>query len=144
MFRIEIKAELRPTEDVDKVLKAIKNIFGIDKYEVKEEGLYSVIKASSSDIRSLLKFHEILRQSRILDTARKILSSGRRGEEIIFKLHKQSAYAGKISFVTFESESPMGPIEVRIVTDNPEKIIDWLAPKTSKGKPLWNYSIPEV
>ncbi len=34
----------------------------------------------------------------------------------------------------FTTESPLGPIEIEISTNNPEKLIDWLAPRTKKGK----------
>jgi len=141
---MEIRAELRPTEDLERILKAIRNVFGVEEYRVVDEEPYKIVVAESRDIKSLLKLHELLRQSRILDTARKVMTSGRREGAIVFKIHKQGAYAGKVSFVTFDTESPLGPIEVRIYTDKPDEVIDWLAPKTSKGKPLWNRPMPEV
>lgn len=144
MFLLRVSSEVRPTEDENKVLESITNLFDIDKYEVVERPPYRELVAESKSIASLFKFYEVLRQERILDTARKVMFNGRTEEEIHFKLHKQSAYAGKISFITYDNESPMGPIKVTIRSDNIDEIIDWLAPKTSRGRPLWEKPVPRV
>jgi len=144
MFLLQVRSDLRPTEDLERVLKSIRNLFDIEHYDVIDSSPYKEIVCESRKIESLLKFHQILRQDRILDTARKVMLSSMMGNRISLKLHKQSAYAGHVSFVTYDSESPLGPIRVVIVSDNLEKIVDWLAPKTSKGRPLWEYSIPKV
>ena len=49
------------------------------------------------------------------------------GNRIVFFLNKQAAYAGHVSFSAPEGESPLGPIQVVIETENPEQVIDWLA-----------------
>jgi len=68
----------------------------------------------------------------------------KRGDMLTLKLHKQSAYAGHISFISYDEESPLGPIILTIVSDKLSEIIDWLAPKTSHGRPLWEKEIPRV
>ncbi len=144
MFLLQVRSDLRPTEDLERVLRSIRNLFDVEHYDVIDGMPYKEVVCESNKVESLLRFHQVLRQDRILDTARKIMLSSRTGNRITLKLHKQSAYAGHISFVTYDSESPLGPIKVVIVSDDVERIIDWLAPKTSKGKPLWEYSIPKV
>ncbi len=144
MFLLQVQSDLRPTEDLERVLRSIRNLFDVEHYDVIDGMPYKEVVCESNKVESLLRFHQVLRQDRILDTARKIMLSSRTGNRITLKLHKQSAYAGHISFVTYDSESPLGPIKVVIVSDDVERIIDWLAPKTSKGKPLWEYSIPKV
>ena len=144
MFLLRAEAEVRHTEDLKKVVKSITNFFSIKHYVVREEGPYPTVVAESDRVESLLKFHDILRRERILDSARKVLEHGRRDNTIVFKLHKQSAYAGHPSFVSVDSESPLGPIKVRILTDGPDELIDWLAPKTSGGRPLWDKPIPDL
>ena len=67
---------------------------------------------------------------------------GLRGNTIVFKIHKQAAYVGKISFIDDDRESPLGAITFTIETSDPERLIDWLAPKTSMGKPLWEIEMP--
>ncbi len=144
MFLLQVRSDLRPTEDLERVLRSIRNLFDVERYDVIDGTPYKEVVCESNKVESLLRFHQVLRQDRILDTARKIMLSSRAGNRITLKLHKQSAYAGHVSFVTYDSESPLGPIRVIIVSDDVERIIDWLAPKTSKGKPLWEYSIPKV
>jgi len=144
MFLLQVRSDLRPTEDLERVLRSIRNLFDIEHYEVVDSSPYKEVVCESNKVESLLKFHQILRQDRILDAARKIMLSSKTGNKISLKLHKQSAYAGHASFITYDSESPLGPIRVTIVSDDIEKIVDWLAPKTSKGRPLWDYFMPNV
>ncbi|HID28682.1 MAG TPA: hypothetical protein EYP19_01610 [Desulfobacterales bacterium] len=49
-------------------------------------------------------------------------------------LNKQAAAVSKVSFT--DGESPLGPITVMIVSPSPEKVIDYLAPRTHEGKPV--------
>lgn len=145
MFMVRVEVEVRPTEDVEKVKKAVLNIIDVDsvQYVSSSEG-YSFIVCESRSIAALFKLHELLRQQRILDTARKILLAQRQGDMVTIKLHKQSAYARHVSFVTYDDESPLGPITITIVSDKINEVIDWLAPKTSKGRPIWEREVPKV
>jgi predicted RNA binding protein with dsRBD fold (UPF0201 family) len=56
------------------------------------------------------------------------------GNRIVFFLNKQAAYAGHVSFSAPEGESPLGPIQVILETENPEQLIDWLAGKPEERK----------
>ncbi len=141
-LEVIVEAEIRPTEDEEKVLKAITNIFDVDKVEILDSGISRVVVASSNNITSLSKLHKALRTERILDTARSVLKKGVKGSTIVFHLHKQAAYVGRISFVDGDHESPLGAIRVTIHYDNPQDLIDWLAPPTSRGKPLWEKEMP--
>ena len=142
MFVLRVESEVRPTEDKNKVLRAVTNFFDVESYRIIESAPYSLMLCESRKVESLLKLYTSLRVERILDSARKIFEKGKYGNKLIFKLHKQSAYAGHISFVTIDSESPLGPIKVIITSDKIDELIDWLAPKTLHGKPLWEKNIP--
>ncbi|MCD6428075.1 MAG: hypothetical protein J7L12_00475 [Desulfurococcales archaeon] len=145
MFMLRAETEVRPTEDVEKVKRALLNVAEVkDVRHVRSADGYSFLIGESKSITALFRLYELLRQQRILDTARKILQAQRQGNMISIKLHKQSAYAGHISFVTYDDESPLGPITITIVSDKIDEIIDWLAPKTSRGKPLWEREVPRV
>ena len=74
----------------------------------------------------------VLRKDHIRDASRKALFRGLLGTTLIFYLNKQVALAGHVSFSEAEAESPLGPIKVTIKTDDPQQLIDWLAPRTSK------------
>jgi len=142
---VRVEAEVRPTEDLEKVKKALLNIVEVKdiRHVTSTEG-YSFLICESRSVTALFKLHELLRQQRILDTARKIFQTQRQGNMVTIKLHKQSAYAGHISFITYDDESPLGPITITIISDKLDEIIDWLAPKTSRGRPLWEREVPKV
>lgn len=144
MFVLTVTCEVRPTEDKDKVVKAVTNLFSLDKVEVVEDYPYDRLVGESSKIESLVKLHRILRQERILDTFRSVLLSNKVGNTTEFRLNKQSAYVGRVTLVTLDSESPLGPITVRIVSDKIDEVIDWLAPKTVSGHPIQEKKIPKV
>ena len=144
MVYIRIEAEVRPTEDVDKVLKAVSTVAKVDNARVEELGKgYRMIIVESTDISVLKPLYDVLRRQRVLDTAREYVYRHRQGETVTLMLNKQAAYQGHISFVENPSESPMGPIVVTILSPQIDKIIDWLAPRTAHGKPLWEIEMPK-
>ncbi len=143
MVYIRVEVEIRPTEDEEKVLKALKNVVLIDNIRIVElSSGYRLAVAEGNDISMLLKLYELLRRQRILDTARNILMKHSQGDVLNIKLNKQAAYQGYVSFVEDESESPLGPISITISSDKLYEVIDWLAPRTSHGRPLWERDIP--
>lgn len=120
-----IKVPCFPTEDPSRVMKAILNIFPESEIEESETGF-----VARSDSAERLK--ELIRNSRILDAARGVMIRGRQGNRTTFRLHKQAAYAGKISFL--EEEVPLGTIEVTIESSDIDAVIDDIAPKTIDGE----------
>jgi len=141
---LTVTCEIRPTEDKDKVVKAVTNLFNLSKIEVIEDYPYDKLVGESDKIESLLKLHRLLRQERILDAFRNVLLNNKVGNTTEFKLNKQSAYVGRATLVTLDSESPLGPIVVRIVSDKIDEVIDWLAPKTVGGHPTQERGVPRV
>ncbi len=144
MFMLIVTCEVRPTEDKDKVVKAVTNLFSLSKIEVVEDYPYNKLVGESDKIESLVKLHRLLRQERILDAFRNVLLNNKVGNTTEFKLNKQSAYVGRATLVTLDSESPLGPIVVRIISDKIDEVIDWLAPKTVGGHPTQERSMPKV
>jgi len=143
MVIITVEAEIRPTESERKVKQAILNVFTPDHVEIERRENIKVIVAKAYSLRGLQKLHRLLRTQRILDAARSIMEKGVRGNTLTFHLNKQVALQGKVSFTEAYGESPMGPITVTIEGIDPREVIDWLAPKTSHGKPLWEKEIPK-
>jgi len=125
--KLLVQAEVNPTEDPEKVITAINRVFGELELEVEEE----LITGKGEGLEPLRKFHDLLRREMILDAARAVLLRGLRGNTITFHLNKQVAYVGHISFSQPVGESPLGPIRVEIICDDPRGLIDWLAPKTT-------------
>lgn len=122
-----MSAPVRPTERVERVVSAIENIF---------TGLIMDIRPDRIEAydgpQSLNTLHELLRRQEILDTARSQMLRGLSGEAITFKLNKQAALMGFVSFPI--EEEPLGSIDVRITGGM--RVIDWLAPQTENGVPV--------
>lgn len=126
-----VETPLNPTEDPEKVLRAIRNLFPncapavarIDERRAKFEG-------SIARLEDLDNLRSLLRQEAIRDAARKLLFKSISGSSIVVHLNKQAAFAGKASFCERYDESPLGPITLTIATENPEQLIDWLAPSS--------------
>jgi uncharacterized protein len=119
---VKVKTPLNPTEDVDKVIKSISNIFDYEELEIGPD----YVSVSGGE-ESLLKLREGMEKRMIRNTARKILIKGTRDKVIFFKLNKQAAFSGVINF-TGDVNSPLGEITVKIVTSDVERFIDWIAP----------------
>jgi predicted RNA binding protein with dsRBD fold (UPF0201 family)/dephospho-CoA kinase len=126
---IEIETDVHPTEDVDKVIQAVKNLFPDAEIEIEDGKL----KARAWD---LSKFRDMLRRQRILDTARSELLRGRSGNEITVYLNKQTATVSKVNFT--EEDAILSPIKVtfRLYGVSVGRFVDYLAPATKAGKPI--------
>jgi len=127
MPEVTASAELYPTEDRDRVVQALLNIF---PGEISETD--GALTVHSND---LSRFKETIRKHRILDSTRAVMLRGIDEGRIIFQLNKQAAYVDKISFV--EGKAPLGPITVTIVAPEPEALIDDVAPRTVNGEIPW-------
>ena len=143
MVRIRVEAEARPTEDVEKVKRAILNVFTPDSLEVMDLGNeYRLVVAEAYSLRGLMKLHERLRLERILDAARGYLLRGIDRGVLVFKLNKQAAYVGRISFIDMDAEAPLGPIVFTVETGDPRAVVEWLAPPTRMGRPIYERPMP--
>jgi predicted RNA binding protein with dsRBD fold (UPF0201 family) len=127
MIELSLTASVRPTESPEKVAGAVENLFPKIELVASENRI-----EGQGGAESLLTFHRILREQRILDTARSVMLQGRVGGAVQFRLNKQAATVSKINFPP--EEEPLGSIHVQI--RGPETLIDWLAPRTSEGRPI--------
>ena len=114
------KARVNPTEDLDKVIEAISNIFKFDELEIGEG--YVIV---TGDMDSLLALRESLKIRMIRDTAQRMFLKGAEGNKIIFSLSKQTALVSTPNFVDREM-SALGEIDVTIETDDVESFIKWM------------------
>ena len=128
---VHVEVEVNLTEDLEKVKRAVENVFGSVEFEVETKDWGSSLTARTKGINGLTKLFNLLRRERIRDATRGVLFDGLGEKSIVFYLNKQVAYAGHISFSKPVAESPLGPIKVQIRCDNPRELIEWLAPKTT-------------
>ncbi len=142
--RVTVEAEIRPTEVKEKVLRAVRNFFEPKSIRFERLNETEIVIAESDTLMSLTKLYYLLRAERILDAARGALKKGVQGKnKLVFYLHKQAAYQGRLSFVSGDHESPLGAIRVSVEHPNIRDVIDWLAPPTSRGRPLFERKMPE-
>ena len=127
-MRVSAEASLNPTEDESKVTRALLNIFPDAKVErvSKADGIVRM-RLNGSGLKFLANFRSLIKQERIRGAARKVILAGIEGERIMIYLHKQAAFAGRVSFCAPFGESPQGPISIRIDTATPEVVVDYLA-----------------
>ena len=125
-----IQTEIKPTENYEKVEVTISNIFGNVKFKIDTGNNSEILKVEMKGKESLFRFRDLLRLDQIRNAARKVLFRGISEKNIVFFLNKQVAFANHISFSEEESESPLGPIRVQIICDDPQSLIIWLTPKT--------------
>ncbi|MCS7095881.1 MAG: RNA-binding domain-containing protein [Nitrososphaerota archaeon] len=128
---VRVEVEVNPTESVEKVKRAVENIFGSIQMELKPLPRGGLLVAELRGIESLTKLYNLFRRERIRDAARAVLFESLSDNTICFYLNKQVAFAGHVSFSKAVAESPLGPIKVQIKCEDPRKLIDWLAPKTT-------------
>jgi len=141
-MKIVVEAEIRPTEDEEKVKKAILNFFTPSNIRVEERERRKVLIAEADRPDALQKLYLKLREQKILDAARSMIMRWSSENRVVFYLHKQAAFMNHITFCLPEGESPLGPIKVEIFETDARAVIDWLAPPTSKGKPLFERGPP--
>ncbi len=136
MVRVRVETEVRPTEDPEKVLKALKKLFKMD-FEFVERGEgWSSWVGECEDLRCLEPLRAAIRAKRVDDTFYyylKRLSKGSK-EILVFRLNKQAAYVGVPSFAEEDIESPMGAIIVEIEAPDVRKVIAWLTGRRIEGE----------
>ncbi len=143
-MKVEVIVEVRPTEDPEKVKKALLNVFEPEEIETRTEGESTLLIAKATSYRSLLKLKEAIWRQGIQDAARSVLSRSVAGEgRLVFNLNKQAAYVGVVSFATEPNESPLGPIVFNVETSDVRRFLDWIAPRTYKGRVFYEGPPPD-
>lgn len=140
MIEVEVSAQVNPTEDEGRVRAAIENIFPGLEYQFEEIDGMTPRYVGRGDKDCLNMLHELLRSRMILDTARTNLRI--KGGIVTFRLNKQAATVGMVSFPA--DDEPLGSIWVEIRTEDEgatERVVDWLAPPTEHGHPLYEIEL---
>jgi predicted RNA binding protein with dsRBD fold (UPF0201 family) len=134
---VRVETPLNPTEDPEKVLRAIRNLLPSCAPTIaRTDERHAKFEGSLTSLEDLDNLKALLRQEAIRDAARKLLFKSISGSSIVVHLNKQAAFAGKASFCERYDESPLGPITLTITTENPEQLIDWLAPSSRSRRQI--------
>ena len=126
--RIDLKVEaiVNPSEDTQKVIDAIVNLFTRCSPEVSFRSRV-VGRAVGSD--SLAILYEQVRSRSAMGVLRRMLLDNRVGDSTSFLLNKQAATSGIAAVIEEEQESPLGPIRVTISCEELDALVDWLVPE---------------
>ena len=127
---VEVFCSINPSEDLQKIETAILNIFPdieINKNKMQITGI-------SKKIESLSRIFEIIHNRRIKTAYRRILNQNLSENSTWFYLNRQAAYVDVIALCNEEDESPLGPIEIILDSQQIEHVIDWLTSYTDNPR----------
>ena len=148
MIHVKVSAVVYPTEDPEKVIRAISALFTdieIEKgaIETTESGTgisHFLFLSGEGGLDLLLTLHGLIHREEIIDSIRnKVFSKGLSsdGLSVRFLLNKQAAFVG-IPSIPAQEES-LGSIEVVIRADfqeEMERLFEWFLPLTEEGRPV--------
>jgi uncharacterized protein len=123
---LKVEAIVNPSEQAQKVIDAIANIFTRCSPELSFRSRV-VGRAVGSDSFSIL--YEQVRSRSAMGVLRRMLLDNRAGDSTWFLLNKQAATSGIAAIIEDQQESPLGPIRVTISCEELDKLIDWLVPE---------------
>lgn len=121
---VELRASVSPSEDPVKVLAAMRQVFGDCDYAIESSD--KSVRLFSSSTSCLQKLHDQLRDRHVRDAARRLMLRLLEGDTLRLMLNRQAASAGVLALCTSATESPLGPLNLSVRSDDPQKLIDWL------------------
>jgi hypothetical protein len=135
---IVVETRLNPTEEKEKLLEIF--TFLLPGKEVLEDqrkdGLY--LYATSDGLHPLDHFRSILERLLMLDTARQVFFHSILGNKTTLYLNKNAASMGRFSFLERDNQPPLGAIYFTLISGNLEQVIDYVAPRTANGEPIFS------
>ena len=146
MIKIELKVEVNPTEEPEKILEVLNHFAEIDRDHITIDSISENHFLYSTTVEgrvSLQPMYNGLRSQRTVESARKYLMGKMRETTVSFMLNKQALFVNKFHFCHSPEESPMGPIWVKIESDDILRVLEYLVPHTLKGKPQEVNYLPE-
>tara|TARA_B100001105_G_scaffold160350_1_gene129041 strand:+ start:1363 stop:1758 length:396 start_codon:yes stop_codon:yes gene_type:complete len=120
--KIEMFCTVNSSESIEKIEKAISNIF---PYSIINNNNLS-INAQSKELRSFEKIYQFIHNNKLQKNYLRSLEDHLQDDTTWFYLNKQAAFVEQIAICEESNESPLGPIKVTITSSNIDAIIDWL------------------
>ena len=120
--KIEMFCTVNPSESIEKIEKAISNIF---PYSIINNSNLT-IHAQSKELRSFEKIYQFIHNNKLQKNYLRSLEDHLQDDTTWFYLNKQAAFVEQIAICEESNESPLGPIKVTITSSNIDVIIDWL------------------
>ena len=135
---IVVETRLNPTEEKDKLLEIF--TFLLPGHEVLEDqrkdGLY--LYATADGLHPLDHFRSVLERLLMLDTARQVFFHSILGNKTTLYLNKNAASMNRLSFLERDNQPPLGAVYYTLISGDLEQVIDYTAPKTVNGEPIFS------
>jgi uncharacterized protein len=120
-LEIIVQTYINPSEELEKVNFAIKNVFPNSNFILKDNKLH----LSTEKLEDLKKIKDQIRSRSTISVLKKVLYNNQNMDITWFLLNKQAAFSGVVAVVEEEDESPLGPIKITIKNRDIEEIIAW-------------------
>jgi uncharacterized protein len=121
-IEVIVTTPINLTEDVQKVVFAVKNVLPNTEPVISKNNLY--IKMNNFD--RLRKIKDKIRSKKTLAVLQRILYNNYNIQSTWFLLNKQAAFSDVVVLVENENESPLGPIKITVNGCELERINEWL------------------
>ena len=121
--KIEMFCTVNPSESIEKIEKAISNIF---PYSIINNNNNLSINAQSKELRSFEKIYQFIHNNKLQKNYLRSLEDHLQDDTTWFYLNKQAAFVEQIAICEESDESPLGPIKVVLTSSNIDAIIDWI------------------
>lgn len=139
-MKATIRCIVHPTEDIQRVEKAIENILGPIVFSNTKLEEFTELYSSDTKRTRFTTLRQLVHDKRILDATRvRLLKNLDELSTYIF-FDKQAAYTGKIRLIDNNHEDPpLGSIEIRFEFSSEsqfEEFLDWFSPRTKDGRAI--------
>jgi hypothetical protein len=122
-LKVNVYAEVKPSEDSFKVLQAAKNLFPKIEFAVSNEK----VEGKGKGKELLIPLKNKIKDKQAQGVLKRLLNENKSNNLTWVYLNKQAAIAGHIALCEEERESPLGPIKLEIVCDDIDELIKWLS-----------------
>jgi len=123
-IKISFNVEVFPSEEVEKVKHAVSNLLP----EIEIISNLKGLSGESDDVKCLSFIYEQIRARRISAVIRRFYLKNLKDDVSLLYFNKQAAYVKSLNICENPSESPLGPIIVRLHCADSNLFIKWLAP----------------
>jgi predicted RNA binding protein with dsRBD fold (UPF0201 family) len=120
--KLYISARVNPSEDPEKVKKAIINLTD-PKDEIKIEIMQDIIRVEAGE-PTLKKLLQAIKDKDMTYLMLKLLNENKKGDKFFLMLNKQAAFVSRVVMCDDPKESPLGPIIIEFDNESIKYIIN--------------------
>ena len=120
--RISVGCPLNPSEDPQRVLRALSNVFPAISFEQRDFG----IRGSAASLQCMDRLREEIRNRQYQKSLGRQIRLNAQGGSFWFYLNKQAAFAGVAVPCERDDESPLGPIRVSVESARIDEAAHWI------------------